>query len=141
MAKIRRCRLSWQPSQSAQISGYRLYWALGSRVNYDANVVELGLVNEAYLPDILVDIPPTRKPVMIGITSLDAHGNESDIVPLTEPYYLSAPPAPMDFSIQTLENYEIVETTENENSDQLDKLFEEDTIWEPDRKAEPSVNS
>lgn len=141
MAKIRRCKLSWHPAQSAQISSYRLYWSLEGRPGYDANVIDLGLVYEAYLPDILTDIPNTKKPVLLGITSVDGHGNESDIMTLAEPYYLNAPPAPKGFAIQPLENYEIVEIAGDEDADQLDQLFEEDTIWQPQRGEKNSADS
>lgn len=88
-----------------------------------------------------MEIPYTKKPVMLGITSVDVHGNESDITTLAEPYFLTAPPAPVDFSIESLDDYELVETTENEASNQLDTLFEEDTIWEPNREKEPPAGS
>ena len=139
MAKIKKCKLTWQPSQSAQVAGYRLYWSIGGKLGYDSSYVELGMVNETYLSDILIDIPHTRKPILLGITSVDVHGNESDIVDLAEPFFLAAPPAPQGLSIQSLDDFEIIETTENEAADQLDRLFEEDTIWEPASKEEPPV--
>ncbi|MGD8390902.1 MAG: hypothetical protein PVH74_05190 [Desulfobacterales bacterium] len=51
MAKIKKRRLKWTASDSAQVVGYKLYWSEGSEVNYDSKCVTLGNIAELILPD------------------------------------------------------------------------------------------
>jgi len=127
MAKIRKSKLSWQPAESAQVTGYRLYWSAGRKLSYDSGFVELGKVSEVDLADVLKAVPYIQQPLLLGIAAVDINGNESDIAALARPYQLAAPPAPVGFSIKFLDEYEVIETADNDASNQFDKLFEEDT--------------
>jgi len=111
VAKIRRCKLSWKPSESEQVIGYRLYWSKGDAVSYDSNFFELGNVSEVYLPEVLKLDPRYDARVMLGITAVDMHGNESDMVTLAEPYHTIAPPAPADLLLTTLDEFSVLAAT------------------------------
>ncbi len=141
MARVRKCKLNWQSSESARIAGYRLYWSAGHKLSYDSDFIELGKVTEVHLTDILKDVPYTRGPVLFGITAVDINGNESDIATLPKKCHLAAPPAPAGFSLKFLEGYDVIGTDCDSASDQFDKLFEEDTgkddLNRPTRKGEP----
>lgn len=145
MAKIRKSKLSWHPSESAQIAFYRLYWSTGHKPSYDSESIELGMVTEVFLHDVLKDVPYTSEPVMFGITAVDINGNESDIVTLPKPCHLTGPPAPEGFSLKFLNDYEVIEAPGDKASDQFDMLFEEDTrmgeLNESARKEEPLSGS
>ncbi len=110
MAKIRRCRLSWKPSDSELVIGYRLYWSKGSTVSYDSHFFELGNVSEVYLPEVLKLDPRYDVRVMLGITAVDMHGNESDMVTLPEPYHTIAPPAPVELLLTTLDEFSVLDS-------------------------------
>jgi hypothetical protein len=108
MAKVRRCRISWKPSVSDQVVGYKLYWSEGGMVGYDSNFIELGNVNEAYLPGVISGIPYPDRPIRFGITSVDIYGNESDMALLSEPYQITAPLPPSDFLLEPLDQFTAV---------------------------------
>ncbi|MGD9237098.1 MAG: hypothetical protein PVF09_10500 [Desulfobacterales bacterium] len=44
MAKIKKRRLRWSASESAQVVGYKLYWSEGGEVNYDSKCVTLIII-------------------------------------------------------------------------------------------------
>lgn len=111
MAKIRRCKLSWKPSDSELVIGYRLYWSKGNAVSYDSNFFEIGNVSEVYLPEVLKLDPRYDVRVMLGVTAVDIHGNESDMVTLAEPYQTIAPPAPVDLLLTTLDEFSVLAAT------------------------------
>jgi hypothetical protein len=79
----RRARVQWKPSKSQQVVGYKLYWAVGRRVDYQADFTEVGNVREVILPD---DIPSFRVFPMnteIGVTAVHQNGSESDMTKCT----------------------------------------------------------
>jgi hypothetical protein len=87
----RRARVQWKPSKSPQVAGYKLYWAVGGRVDYHADFAEVGNVREAILPD---DIPSFRVFPMnteIGVTAVDQNGSESDMTKCTVIFKFSSP--------------------------------------------------
>ena len=106
MAKIRRCKLSWEASASENVIGYKLYWSRGADVNYDSRCLKLGNVTEIILPD---DVVLSGGPVMFGITAVDRDGNESDMVTIAEPYRLQVPVAPVDLSITPSNEFRLVD--------------------------------
>jgi len=111
VAKVRRCKLCWKPSDSDQVIGYRLYWSKGNSVSYDSNFFELGNVTEVYLPDVLKLNPRYDARVALGLTAVDIHGNESDIVTFASPYQTIAPSAPAELLLTTLDEFSVVEAT------------------------------
>jgi hypothetical protein len=110
MGKIRKCKLSWQPSDSEEVIGYRLYWSKGDRVSYDSNFFELGKVHEVCLPDVLKLDTRYETSIMLGITAVDIEGNESDMVTLSTPYRTKVPPPPSGLEIITTDESTAMET-------------------------------
>jgi hypothetical protein len=110
MGKIRKCKLSWQPSNSEEVIGYRLYWSKGDRVDYDSNFFELGKVHEVCLPDVLKLDTRYETSIMLGITAVAIEGNESDMVTLPAPYRTKVPPPPSDLGISTTDDITVMET-------------------------------
>ena len=111
MAKVKRCRLSWKPSDSDQVVGYRLYWSRSDALGYDSNFFELGNVSEVYLPDVLKLDPRYGVRIRLGITAVDINGNESDMVKIAMPYQTTAPPAPAELSLSPLDGFSVVGAT------------------------------
>ena len=136
MPRIKRCKLSWKPSDSDLIVGYRLYWSNKDSLNYDCGFVELGNVQEIFLPDAIKDIADAGRSVTLGISAVDNQGNESDITKLAEPYQAVAPPAPVDLLLTVLDEFNVIDPRQ-QVLDQFDSLFEEDTQKGP---AEPSAS-
>jgi hypothetical protein len=126
VAKVRRCKLSWKPSDSDRVIGYKLYWSRGKMVDYDSNFFELGNINEVYLPDVLKLDARYDVRVKLGVTAVDMNGNESDMVLLAAPYQTFAPPAPAELALTTLEEFCVINAAAEEASDQFDTLFQED---------------
>ena len=136
MAKIRKCKLSWNTSDSDHIVGYKLYWSTQNTVSYDSNFIELGNVREVNLPDILEYVPSIGESILFGITAVDMNGNESDITTLAEAYILTAPPAPVEFSIDARDEFDIIETSQ-ETSDPPESDFTEEELKELALMAKP----
>ena len=105
MAKIRKCKLSWEASASEHVVGYKLYWSKGSDVDYDSRSIKIGNVTEITLPD---DVTFSDGPVMFGVTAVDKDGNESDMVTIEKPYRLTVPEAPAGLSIRPSEEFKLV---------------------------------
>jgi hypothetical protein len=116
MAKIKKRRLKWSASESAQVVGYKLYWSQGGDVNYDSSCVTLGNITEIVLPDDVDAFVPDGGPVVFGITALDEVGNESDMITLMAPYQFNVPHAPDDFYLQKLDDFGIT-SNPDENVD------------------------
>lgn len=137
MAKIRKCKLSWQASTSENVIGYKLYWSKAAEVGYDSKSIKVGNVTEIALPD---DVTLSDGPVMFGVTAIDKDGNESDMTTIPEAYQLQVPKAPMGLSLKPLDDYKLVHATKpgpgalqnvttispesNENDDSLAQAIE-----------------
>lgn len=100
MAKIKRRKLRWSASESAQTVGYKLYWAENGKVDYDSPCEKLGNVTAIVLPDDVEAFRPESGSVEIGITAVDELGNESDLITLSAPYQFSVPQAPEELWIE-----------------------------------------
>lgn len=109
MAKLKKRRLRWEASKSAQVVGYRLYWTTRGRLDYDSDVVDLGNVTEVVLPDEIEGFPVAAGPIEIGLTAVDELGNESDMTTLRAPYQFNVPEAPTDLKFETTREYFIDE--------------------------------
>ena len=105
MAKIRKCKLSWEASASESVVGYKLYWSKGTGVDYDSRCIKIGNVTEIALPD---DVTLSDGPVMFGVTAVDRDGNESDMITIEKPYRLTIPEAPAGLSIRPSEEFKLV---------------------------------
>lgn len=107
MAKIKKRRLRWTASDSAQVVGYKLYWSENGEVNYDSKSVTLGNITEIVLPDDVDSFIPVGGPIVFAITALDEIGNESDMTTLVVPYQFNVPKAPDDLYLQKLDDFGI----------------------------------
>ena len=105
MAKIKRRKLKWIASESAQVVGYKLYWSEDGAVNYDSECAILGNVTEIILPDDVNSFIPNGGPIEFAITALDELGNESDMITLKAPYQFNVPKAPDDLYMQKLDDF------------------------------------
>ena len=105
MAKIKKRRLKWTASDSAQVVGYKLYWSENGEINYDSKCVALGNITELILPDGVDSFVPNGGPIVFGITALDELGNESDMTTLVAPYQFNIPKAPDDLYLQKLDDF------------------------------------
>ena len=105
MAKIRKCKLSWEASDSENVIGYKLYWSKAADIGYDSKYIKVGNVTEITLPD---DVTLSDGPVMFGVTAIDKDGNESDMTKIAEPYQLHVPRAPAGLSLKPLDEYKLV---------------------------------
>ena len=123
LAKIKKRKLSWNASASAQVVGYKLYWSEGDGVDYDSNFVKLGNVTEIVLPDDIKALAEINGPVEIGIAAIDEVGNESDLITLKLPYQLKIPQAPSDLRLDPQKNFHTVPAPEigPENKDMESK--------------------
>ena len=89
--RIKKRRIRWHPSPSAEVSHYRLYWSVGKAVGYDSHHVELGDVTEAILPDDILSFPLISGTVHLGITALTNAGNESDMTRISAAFDFLVP--------------------------------------------------
>ena len=105
MAKIKKRKLHWKASDSAQVVGYKLYWSEGDKVDYDAPSAALGKVTEVLLPDGVPGFAPRKGPVEFGITAVDDLGNESDMITFSAAYQFNAPQAPQELRMQALDAF------------------------------------
>lgn len=121
MAKIRKCKLAWDASDSDDVTGYKLYWSRGTEVGYDSRSIKVGNVTEIALPD---DVTLSDGPVMFGVTAIDADGNESDMSTIAEPYQMHVPKAPAGLAIRPSDDFKLLAPTEPESgeSDPVDKI-------------------
>lgn|GEM_PF-1929774 len=104
MAKIKKRKLKWTASESAQVVGYKLYWAEGGEhVGYDSPCAKMGNVTEVVLPDDVAAFAPESSPVEFGIAAVDELGNESDLITVSAPYQFNVPHAPDELWIEGLE--------------------------------------
>jgi len=102
MARLRKCKLVWAPSETNGVAGYKLYWASGGDVGYHCDAVKVGKVTEIEIP-ACVDL--SNGPVMFGITAIDIEGNESDMTTLAEPFHLKAPPPPRNLCLEPADEF------------------------------------
>ncbi len=105
MAKMKRRRLSWKPSGSPQVVGYKLYWSEGDEVTYDSQFAPLGNVTAVILPDDIASFKPGKGSLEIGLTAVDELGNESDMITVSAPYQFSVPETPGGLKIESVPDY------------------------------------
>ena len=102
MARVRKRKVSWNPSNASGVTGYKLYWAVGKEVNYDCDFAELGDVTEIILPDGVPSFPIVAGDMELGVVAVDHIGNESDMTKLYAPFGFTAPDAPTGLTLETL---------------------------------------
>lgn len=151
MAKIRKFKLSWKPSESDLVIGYKLYWSINTPVNYSSKSIKLSKVNEVDLPDIVIGLALSGESIYLGISAVDIIGNESDIMTLYEPYNISVLPAPEDLALIGQDDFKILEEDiqdedpiqgmENENTKQNGDSIEKDGSRSPIKLAGPEAGN
>ena len=102
MGKARRKKVSWKPSTSADVSGYRLYWAVGKQVSYDSQYIELGNITDVTLPDDIPSLIQQAGDLQLGVTAISQSGNESDMTTLSAFIDFRPPEAPQDLEIENI---------------------------------------
>jgi hypothetical protein len=102
MGKARRKKVSWKPSTSADVSGYRLYWAMEKQVNYDSQYIELGNITDVTLPDDIPSLIQQAGNLQLGVTAISQSGNESDMTTLSAFIDFRLPEAPQELEIENI---------------------------------------
>ena len=120
MAKIKRRKLKWIASDSAQVVGYKLYWSENGKVHYDSKCVRLGNVTEIVLPDDVNSFRPHGGSIEFGITAIDELGNESDMTTLKAPYQFRVPEAPGDLYLRKLDDFSITGSNRDHEDERVD---------------------
>lgn len=103
MARTGRTRgkkLSWDASPDPGVEGYRIYWEVGKRVDYDSTFADVGNVTFVLLPHDLPSFPLVSGQMEIGITSVNKSGNESDMRVLSSYLDFSRPEAPRNVKLE-----------------------------------------
>ena len=77
MARVRKRAVRWEPSTGA--AKYRLYWSTQGAVGYDSEFYEVENKTMVVLPDEIPSFPRTTGNIELGVTAVNAAGNESDI--------------------------------------------------------------
>jgi hypothetical protein len=98
--KPKKKRLSWGASNSPDVAGYRLYWAVGRGVDYEAEHADIGKVNTILLPDDISSFPLVAGQVEVGVTALSPHGNESDMLVISASVDFTAPEPPENLRLE-----------------------------------------
>ena len=102
MARVRKRKIRWNASNGSGVAGYKLYWAVGSKVNYDSDFAEVGNVTEVILPDDVPSFPIVAADIELGVVAVDHIGNESDMTKLSAPFDFTAPDAPTGLTVETV---------------------------------------
>lgn len=100
--RVRRRRLSWDPSQDPDLAGYRVYWAVNERVGYESNFADVGQVTAIVLPDDVTAFPRTKGQMEIGITAVSVSGNESDMCIVEAFMDFTRPERPSNLKIEAV---------------------------------------
>ena len=77
MARVRKRAVRWEPSTGA--AKYRLYWSTQGAVGYDSEFYEVENKTIVVLPDEIPSFPRVAENIELGVTAVNAAGNESDI--------------------------------------------------------------
>jgi type IV pilus assembly protein PilZ len=98
MGKIRKRTVRWEPSADAK--KYRLYWSPQGPVEYESDFVELEDKTQVILPDEVSSFPQIAGEIELGITAVNAVGNESDITRLRVYVDFTVPEAPKGLTVE-----------------------------------------
>jgi Tfp pilus assembly protein PilZ len=92
MGKVRKRTVRWEASADAQ--KYRLYWSTQGPVGYDSYFAEMENKTQVILPDEVSSFPKMAGEIELGITAVNAVGNESDITRVRVYVDFTVPEAP-----------------------------------------------
>ncbi len=103
MGRIKRKRIRWQPSFGPDLLKYRIYWAQGGDLSYDSDHADLGPVLEVILPDDIPVFPLVAGEMSLGITAINAAGNESDMTKTSVYLDCTVPDAPLNVIVEDVD--------------------------------------
>jgi hypothetical protein len=98
MGKIRKRTVRWEASADAK--KYRLYWSTQGPVGYDSEFFEVENKTTVILPDEVPSFPRMAGEIELGITAVNAAGNESDITVARVYVDLTVPEAPKGLTVE-----------------------------------------
>jgi hypothetical protein len=100
--RIRRRKISWEPSPSPDVIGYRMYWDINQSISYSSEYIDIEHKTTLKLPDDVPSFPRVAGQMEIGITALSRSGNESDMCIVTTFVDFTRPGMPSKLKIETL---------------------------------------
>ena len=100
--KIKKKIVRWEASVTADVSNYRLYWSESGEVNYDSDHFDLGNVTQIILPDDVPLFPLDSGEISVGVSAVNAAGNESGIAQLATRLNFGVPVAPKNLVAEDL---------------------------------------
>ena len=100
--RVRRRKMSWDPSQDPDLAGYRVYWAANERVGYGSDFADVGQATAIVLPDDVPGFPRARGQMEIGVTAVSRGGNESDMAVVEAFFDFTRPGMPLHVRIEAL---------------------------------------
>jgi hypothetical protein len=101
MARVEPKTISWNPSESSDVEKYRVYYKAddSSSFQYTDPYIET-TETQVTAPDDFPDGTFSQEgDYLIGVSALDAMGNESDITEVVHPFDLVPPMAPTGLSV------------------------------------------
>lgn len=99
---VARRKISWDPSPSQGVVGYRIYWAVGKPVDYESEFADVGNVTNLILPADVPSFPLVIGRMEIGITAMSESGNESDMHVVSATFDFKRPDMPLDVKIESI---------------------------------------
>jgi hypothetical protein len=100
--KIKSMKVRWEPSRSADVVTYRLYWSTRGAVHYDSNYADIGNATEVKIPDDIPSFPLISGAISLGISAISGDGNESDLTKATFRCDFKVPEAPRHLNIEDM---------------------------------------
>jgi hypothetical protein len=98
MGKIRKRTVRWEPSADAK--KYRLYWSTQGPLGYESDFAEIEDKAMVILPDEIPSFPKIAGNIELGITAINAAGNESDITIARIYIDFTLPEAPKTLAVE-----------------------------------------
>lgn len=99
---VARRRISWEPSPSPGVVGYRIYWAVGKPVDYESEFADVGNVTNLILPTDVPSFPLVVGRMEIGVTTMSESGNESDMQVVSAMFDFKRPDMPLNVRIESI---------------------------------------
>jgi hypothetical protein len=99
IGKIKNRKVFWEPSSTPGVT-YRLYWSIGSGVDYHSDHVNVGTVTQIDLPDDIPSFPLTSGTFELGVSAVTEVENESDLAKATVHMDFTVPEAPKNLRVE-----------------------------------------
>ena len=98
MARVRKRAVRWEPSTGA--AKYRLYWSTQGAVGYDSEFYEVENKTVVVVPDEIPSFSKIAGNIELGVTAVNAAGNESDITIARVYVDFTVPEAPKGLTVE-----------------------------------------